>query len=369
MNTEILFLRQLVAIPTVTDDILENDKALDYLQNFFTTRGLFCLRKRFDGHDTLIASSRRDNAKTPTILLAAHIDVVSGTKEGLTLVEKEGNLIGRGVYDMKFSIAGYMGLVEALGDSVDRYDFAIMITTDEELGGKDGVNGVEKLVREGYRPKVCILPDSAASGWDIEKLAKGVWRFDLIANGKQGHGSRPWEGESASFKLIPALEEIKTHFVDQGPMTDTLNIAMLHGGETYNLLPSLMTAGLEVRYMSNESHAVRESLIENVCRKYGLEYRERALLAPVTTNLEDPFVRAYANSVKRVTSRYPKGIVSFASSDAPYFVRQGIPCIVSSCLGGRHHSPDEWINKESFLQFVPILQDFFNKIALTTSDN
>jgi succinyl-diaminopimelate desuccinylase len=367
MQDPISMLRKLVALPTVTDDIAINDKALDYLEHFFGSRGLYCIRQRFDGHGTLVASSRPDNAKNPTVLLAAHIDVVSGSEKALHLIEKNGKLIGRGVYDMKFSIAGYMQLVEELKNTLQQYDFAIMITTDEEYGGRDGINGVEKLVQAGYLPKVCILPDSTAPGWDIERLAKGVWRFDITATGKQTHGSRPWEGESASFKLLPALHEIQARFADQAPHTDTLNIALVHGGETYNLLPAAMTAGLEIRFMSDTSQAALSDFIQDVCTRHGLHFEERSFLSTVITNLNDPFVATYADCVQQVTGRRPEGFVSFAASDSPYFVQAGIPCIVSCCLGGKHHSPDEWIDKESFLQFTPILRAYLEQTALTTA--
>jgi len=76
----------------------------------------------------------------------------------------------------------------------------IAIVSDEETSD----DGTRCLVEAGLRPKVALLPDSTAPGWDIEKLAKGFWRVDLIAQGRTAHGGRPWEGESAGKPLLLA---------------------------------------------------------------------------------------------------------------------------------------------------------------------
>jgi succinyl-diaminopimelate desuccinylase len=363
MNDTETLLAALIKMPTVTDDVAANGIALDYIEHYFSKRGLYCQRFTYGEHGALVASSRPDNAKHPVILLAAHIDVVTGEKGLFHLRKKDGKLLGRGVYDMKFAIAGYMKLIEELGDKTSNYDFAIMITSDEEYGGRDGVNGTRSLVDAGYRPSVCLLPDSAAPGWNIEKLAKGYWRFDLLSKGKAAHGSRPWEGESASFKLLNALHEVKAHFSDQGPQTDTLNIAVIDGGETYNLIPALMTARLEIRFMSSESRATLYAMICDVCARHDLEYKERVTVQPVVTDLTNPFVRAYAASVEAVTGRAPEGVISYAGSDSSYFTQLGIPCIVSCPQGGKHHSVDEWVDKSSLSQFVPILRTFLEQTS------
>src|SRR6266545_261535 len=259
-------LATLVSMPTMSDDIVANDMALDYIEQYFISCGLHCERNRFDGHGTLLASSRPDNAQNPTVLLAGHVDVMTGSDTLFKLRKKGDKLLGRGVYDMKFATAGYMQLASELRGQLDAYDFAILITTDEEYGNRDNINGTRQLLERGLRPSVCILPDSTAPGWEVERMAKASWRFDLIAKGISAHGSRPWEGESASFKLLHALQEIKAHFEGHGPETNTLNIAVIHGGETYNLIPDHMTAALEIRVINDEAYTVLLKIILDICK-------------------------------------------------------------------------------------------------------
>lgn len=366
MSSITQLLAKLVAMPTITDDALANELALDYLEDFFTSYDMYCERHTYDGHGALTASTRRDNHKAPTILLAGHTDVVAGDESQFTLRHEGDKLLGRGVFDMKFALAGFMALIEELANegTLQQYDLGIMVTTDEEYGGRDGICGVKQLVRAGFRPQVVLLPDSAGGGWNIEEHAKGLCRFDLIAKGRTTHSSRPWEGESASFKLVHALHEIKALFQNHGPETDTLNIGVIQGGESYNMVPSLMTASLEIRIISLESKKRYMDEIQEICRRHNVELEERALGLPMKTDLQNPWVQTYCDSVTRVIGRAPQPVKSFGGTDGPYFTREGIPVIVSCCEGGGHHGGEEWISKTSFERFVPILHDFLDRAAL-----
>lgn len=361
---EIKLLAQLVRMPTITADTGANEQALDYIETYLKKRGMQCMRHTFDGHGTLMASTRADNHKQHTVLLSAHVDTVPGDESQFELQEKDGKLWGRGVYDMKFAIAGYMRLVDTLSaaGTLAQYDFAIQITTDEEeTFGK--LSGVGNLLGKGYVPQVVLLPDSTAPGWDIEITSKGWWRFELIATGKAAHSSRPWEGDSASIKLIHALHELKQHFTAQDPLADTFNIGSIHGEGVYNRVPDNMAAKVEIRFAGDDASAKYHELVADLCKRHGLTYKTFYAAEPVHPILDSPFVAAYKASVKQVAGKQPKDFVSLGGSDAPYFTTAGVPCIISCPLGGGHHSQHEWLNKASFLQFVPILRDFLERTA------
>lgn len=358
-------LADLVAMPTISDDIPANDMALDYIEAYLQERGMYTERKRFGGHDTLIASTRPDNLLTPTVLLAAHVDVVGGGEALFTLRTEGDKLIGRGVYDMKFSIAGYMQVVDDLKGRLDTYDFGILITSDEETTDV----GVSSWVKEGLRPKICLLPDSTAPGWDIETIAKGYWRFDLIAQGTAAHGGRPWEGESASLKLIKALHELKDDFQEPNPTTDSFNIGKIHGGVAHNMVPSEMIAGVDIRFVTAENLARKQALIRALCKKHDVTYRGISLAQPLFTDLTHPLVKKYLDTVETVTGKHPQSFISSAGTDAPYLAAVGITSIISCCEGGKHHTEHEWISRKSFLQFTPILHAYLEAAAATTAAN
>lgn len=336
-----------------------NDTALDYLEDYLSTRGMYCQRNRFNGHGTLLASTLPSSILTPIVLLTAHVDVVEGGEDSFALRRRADKLVGRGVYDMKFAIAGYLQLVDELRGRLSSYNFGILITTDEEIGSQSTFS----LVEAGLRPQVCIMPDSTAPGWNIETVAKGFWRFDLTARGRAAHGARPWEGDSASFKLIHALHDLKTHFEGHNENSDSINIGKINGGQGYNIVPSEMTAAVEIRYMNKQNLTAQQAMIKDLCQVYDLAFTQRVLCSSVLTDLNHPLVMKYLESVETVTGKRPKSFVSCAGSDAPPFYDAGVTCILSCCEGGGHHTENEWISLDSFLQFVPILHAFLEKTA------
>jgi len=354
-------LAKLISIPTISTDIDTNDEALDYIETYLAKRGMSVRRERCKGHGIITAAVHPDDFLTPTVLLAAHVDVSPARKEQFTLRLVGDKYYGRGVFDMKFSIAGYMQLVDDLyrAGTLSDYDFAVMITADEEIGGHSS----DYMINSGVRPGVCVLPDSTAPDWRIETVAKGFWRFDLTAPGRLGHGAKPWEGDSASFRLIEALHELKKHFVEHGPTTDTLNISNIRGGHTYNVIPDEMTAMVEIRYLNKKTLAKQQAVVKKLCVKHGLRFEEFILCSAVATDLEHPLVNSYLDTVEKIVGRRPAEHMSFAATDAPYFFDQGIDCIISCCDGGGHHGEEEWISRKSFLQFVPILRDYLDRVA------
>lgn len=357
-------LATLVAMPTVTANTADTRAAIEYVQSFLAERGMRCTLHEYNGRAALTASTGGSDRKKPFVQLSAHVDVVPGEEGQLTLQDKDGKLYGRGVYDMKFAIAGFMELVDELYEegALQEYDFGIAITPDEEASAQ--ISGVEYLVQQGYRPNVAILPDSTAPGWDIEKIAKGRWCLELISVGKTAHSGRPWEGESASTKLIEALHELIAHYEGGGPATDTLNIGSINGGGgIYNSVPDQMVANVEIRLSNEESYPKAVKLVDEVCAKHDLKNVTFFLMAPTRPILDDPLVDEYRRSVKNIAGKTPKGVVSLGGSDANFYTSVGVPCILSCPKGGDHHSSTEWVDKQSLEQFVPILRDYLDKVA------
>lgn len=353
------YLQTLVAQKTVTSDQAANQNALDYLQRFFESHGLHCFRYTSNGYGSLVATVKK-NDKTPKVMLAAHIDIVPGPNEVFMLREHQGKWLGRGVFDMKFAIAAYMQLLDELGDTIQNYDLGIMITSDEEIGGTQGVG---KLVELGYHPSVCILPDGSKD-WQIETFAKGVIHGTLHTRGKASHGSMPWDGDSATFKIIDLLHELKQHFADQTLNTNTLNIGTLQGGEVLNQTPASASAALDIRYMKPSDRQVILDVLSTLCEKYDTSFDEINVHGhPVVNELSHPLIQPFAESVTRLTGAAVSGIVSHGGSDARFLAPVGVPCIICRPHGGEQHADGEWISRQGAEQYVAVLRDYLDTVA------
>lgn len=353
------YLRELVAMPTVSSNQAANNLALDYLQTFFDGRGLHCMRYSFNGYGALMATTKKDD-KTPKVMLVAHLDVVPGPQQLFALRQDDTNYYGRGVFDMKLAIAAYMEVVDNLGEAVADYSLGIMITTEEEIGG---IEGVARLVDMGYHPEVVVLPDGG-DNWQIETFAKGFTYVTVTAKGKAAHGSRPWEGDSASFKIIELAHDLKKYFADQTLDTNTLNIGMMSAGSAKNQIPPEASITLDIRYIKPSDHEQIMSTIQALCNKYDATFTETPLRGyPCVNELSHPLIEPFAESITKVTGQPVSGIVSYGATDARFFAAIGVPCIITRPPGGGHHADSEWVDKQGCLQYPEVIRDYLEKIA------
>lgn len=353
------YLRDLVAMPTVSNDQEANNLALDYLQTFFDDRGLHCMRYSFNGYGALVATTKKAD-KTPKVMLTAHLDVVPGPAALFNLRQDDQNFYGRGVFDMKLAIAAYMSVVETLGDDVGSYDIGVMITTEEEIGG---LNGVRQLINMGYKPSICILPDGAKD-WQIETFAKGFTYGHVAVAGTSAHGSMPWEGDSATFRLIDLLHDLKADFAAQTLNTKTLNIGIIEGGAAKNQIPAHAHATLDIRYMTNEEHDEVIATIERLCEKHGATFTEEDLGGyPCVNDLSHSLIRPFAESIQKITGIDVTGTVSYGASDARFFAGIGVQSIITRPPGGGQHADTEWVDKKGCLQYPEVILDYLNKVA------
>src|SRR5262249_3930331 len=145
----------------------------------------------FEGHPTLVITTK--DTMTPDIFLVAHIDVVPAPKSLYQPRIESNKMYGRGAYDMKMAIACYILLLHELKEWLGEKNIGLMLTSDEEIGG---MQGVKRLLEAGYSSKVAFLPDGGFN-WNFEEEAKGVLQIKIAARGKSSHSSRPWLGENA----------------------------------------------------------------------------------------------------------------------------------------------------------------------------
>jgi acetylornithine deacetylase/succinyl-diaminopimelate desuccinylase-like protein len=352
----------LISFPTVSNDRRANNDALDYIETFLGARGMHIRRFEQNGRESLVATTRQ--TKKPRILLAAHIDVVPGAPIMFKLQERDGKFYGRGVCDMKFAIAAYLQLIDDLQGSLHTYDLGIMITSDEEVGGRDGTKML--LDKIGYRSEVCVIPDGG-DNWALEREAKGLLWAVITTSGISAHGSRPWEGASAIEKMMNFLRTVQYDlFSEQNDQTSTCNIGTIQGGKAVNQVADVCSANLDIRPVDREAQANIISHLNKLGKQYdvGIEYHLND--SPIDIDLNDPYVIAYVESVEKAIGRPIEFMKSNGGSDARYFAGYDIPTLTGYPTGGGRHSDSEWLEVESFYQFNDALHDFIERTAKVT---
>ncbi len=352
----------LVAFPTVSGNQETTHQAFEYIDHFLRERGLYVQRHEWGGFESLVATTQP--TKKPRVMLAAHLDVVPAPPRLFKLEERDGKFYGRGTCDMKFAIAAYLQLVEDLREKLHLYDFGIMITADEEIGGRDGM---KSLLESGYRAQAFVLPDGG-DNWALEQAAKGVLWVIATASGQSAHGSRPWEGESAIEKMMLFLQAAQRGlFAEQNDNTSTLTIGTLHGGSAVNQVPDVCTANMDIRSLNQEEHGKIINRLNELSQQYDVSIELHLNDPPISIDMADPFVVAYAKSVEKITGRPMETMKSNGGSDARHIAPYNVPILIGYPNGGGRHSEEEWIEIKSLFQFKDVLQDYLAQTAATTS--
>lgn len=355
-------LQELIAIPSVCSDHAAAETAIEYVQAKLETLPLHIKRYRNHGYPALVATTR--NTTKPKVMLYAHLDVVDAPPELFSLRLENGIYYGRGVLDMKVAVAAYLHVLEDMRHVLPDYDLGVMFTTDEEYFG---IYGAGFLVEQkGYLPQVCLLPDSAfGTNWQIETFAKGCWFVEITALGISAHGSRPWEGDSASVKLVQALHEINNLFDGlQQPDTATLNIGLMQGGSSINQIPPSASASLDIRFCDMETYHRLHNSIQAICDRFGVVMRTtREANEPTISDINHPLITAFTKLVYAQTGVQPLPFRTYGTTDARFFRAHDVPCILMSPPGKYAHSDEEQLSEAGYEDFKCIIRAYLEEVA------
>ncbi|HEX8226581.1 MAG TPA: M20/M25/M40 family metallo-hydrolase [Candidatus Saccharimonadales bacterium] len=348
-----------MSIRSVTGDRATAAECLTYAEAILDKAGLLIDRFSSNGFESLVATTRR--TKSPMVLLQAHLDVVPGPARLFKLRGEGPRLVGRGAYDMKYAAACFLHMVEEMGQACARYDFGIMLTTDEET---DGRNGVGYLLDQGYSCKMCLLPDGG-DNWRIESRAKGLWQVEARASGRSAHGSRPWEGDNAAVRLMQFALQAEA-LAPLGSHTDTtLVTTRLNAGKAYNQVPDSATATFDIRFLTMEDYTQTEKRLRALADEHDVRLIDVSRAAPVELDVMLPLVKEWERIVAEVRgSDAPDGYaLSFGASDARYFADVGIPTILTRPEGGGLHGSDEWIDEGGLYQFSDCIRRYIQAVT------
>ena len=239
---------KLVAIPSVSANIKEVNRATRFVQDYLVKRGLNCTVETMDdGREVLYAAVTP--GKRHDFVFAAHLDVVApGKPSHFTIERKAGDRVeGRGVRDCK---GNAVAVIETLCELAGK-DFSVgcIFGPDEEIGGHATKWMVEQ---KGYVPgKMVIVTDSGYG--KICYAQKGQTFIRIKATGRSGHSSRPWKCDDSITKVMQAYVKIREiwdrrHPLPEDKWSDVMVPTQVHAdGGVLNMIPPRMDLILNLR--------------------------------------------------------------------------------------------------------------------------
>jgi glutamate carboxypeptidase len=312
-----------------------------------------------DGHETtsLLGDAIRVRggygpAGSPRVLLGIHMDTVypPGAEPPRVNLTPDGAVIrGPGVTDAKGGLAVMLVALEAFArfGSADRLRWEVFINADEELGSP---GSAPLLADAAARHDVGLLFEPALDeAGTLAGARKGSGNFTVVIRGRAAHAGRHFaEGRNAvaaAARLATACDPLN----DSGRGV-TVNVAALHGGVGFNVVPDLAVLRLNARVATAaDADWLSARLAELVAEANAAEGFSASLhggfhcppkpFDGLTRSLFDR-VRACGDELSLTLIAEPTGGVC----DGNKLAAAGLPTLDTlGVRGGGIHSPDEYL--------------------------
>ncbi len=364
-NELIKLTQDLIKFKTTQDHPDETKKCMQYIKDYFIEDGLII--------DGLIIKTYNNNGKRSLyicftdkkksrLLLNGHIDVVPSDEEQYTPYIKNNNIYGRGAADMKAGVASFLLLFKELAKKQTKPDIALMIVSDEEIGG---FNGTRYLIEDkGYSTDFAIASEPGHGSMDTLNITiaeKGLLWLKIKTKGKSCHGSRPWLGENAIEKLMDKTREIKKLFpgtTKENRWKTTVNIGTIKGGDITNKVADSAELTLDIRY-------TEETSIPEILKKIKtIEDIEVEVLtqASMLINPDDvDFISNLKDIAQQISGKEVKLSKAHGASDMRFTSAKNIPSIIFGPYGKNHHGKDEYVSIQSLTIYYQALKEFVEK--------
>lgn len=184
----------------------------------------------------------------PRVLLLGHFDTVwpCGQLGRQPLVERDGQLLGPGVLDMKAGLAIAVTAMRMVTSrvAVDRRpSVTLLATADEEVGSATSRALIERLARESAA--VLVLEPSLPGG-TLKTSRKGVAEFAITATGIAAHaGVDPGKGASAVLEIVHQVSVVQA--LADPARGVTINVGVIEGGTRANVVAERARVVVDVR--------------------------------------------------------------------------------------------------------------------------
>ncbi len=358
--SEVSLARDLVKCQSVTP---KDDGAINVVAKNLKKLGFKCQIMEFQEKGTAKIKNlyAKIGKSSPNFCFAGHTDVVpvgdlkSWTVNPFGGVIKNQKLIGRGVSDMKGSIACFIAAVSEFLKKNKKLKGSIsfLITGDEETIAINGTQKViKKLIQKKEKIDFCIVgePTNENRLGDMIKIGRrGSITAHLTILGTQGHVAYSYTYNNPSTIIVEVLNNIKKLKLDSGNKDfepSNLEVTKITINNTAdNVVPAEAKASFNIRFNNlHTSSSLKKKLnkvVSSITKKFKASYKikyhvsgESFLTKPSKT------VYMIKNVIKKSTKINPVLSTTGGTSDAR-FIKKISPCIEFGLIAKTIHQVDE----------------------------
>jgi len=358
--------------------------AITLLQNAFEALGFTCHRMTFSepGTPDIENLYARLGTRGPNLCFAGHTDVVPAGDVAAWSVPpfageiRSGELIGRGISDMKGGIACFLAAVaRRLADKSRpvKGSLSFLITGDEE---GPSVNGTEKVLAwlkaRDERLDACIVGEPTnpkALGDEIKIGRRGSLNAEIVVRGRQGHSAYTAHGNPVP-KLARIIDRLSRQTMDTG--TPEFTPSHLHAtiisvpNTASNVIPASASATVNIRY---NNLWTRQSIEDWVRLQIAAALGADAAggnwsvafsgTGGVFLTKPGPLVDALSAAIHDVTGRTPALTTGGGTSDAR-FIKDHCPVVEFGLVNATIHAVDERVPLADLQALTDIYSGFID---------
>ena len=372
MNSIQKVLADLIAFPSITPS---DAGCQEYLIQRLETLGFECQRFNNPPVSNFFA---RFGKKAPLFLFAGHTDVVPvGDRskwhtDPFVLQEKNGVFSGRGVADMKGSIAAMLVATKRFVENYPNVtgSLGFLITSGEE--GDDYHLGtpfvMEQLKQQGIHPDFCIVgePSSSHRIADVIKIGRrGSLNAKITLQGKQGHVAYPHLANNPIHMISPVLAELTAKCWDAGnahfPPTSLQITHLQSGGFANNIIPGELALQLNIRYSTEQTAVTLKNEVEACFNRHHLNpiIDWRLSGEPFLTDT-GRLLDACVDVIRVRTGLAPELSTSGGTSDGRFIAPFGVEVVELGPINATIHQ----VNESVALAELEVLADLYYEIAV-----
>jgi glutamate carboxypeptidase len=296
------------------------------------------------------------------VLLIGHMDTVYpvGIAKARP-VEIEGDIIyGPGVSDMKGCILSGIYAIEALL-AMNYHAFGeirFLSVSDEEINTRHSQDVMQVACEDASG---ALVLEAARSNGDIVSARKGHTWYKLTANGRSAHaGVEPEKGRNAVIEMAHQILQFQN--LNGWREGITINAGVISGGTLPNVVPDFAQAQFDLRYLHDEDRIATEQRFHELLKQKRIDSVELTLerapdmKAPMVLTPESQKLAHQAQQIANLLGFSVNHVLTGGASDASYATKHGVPALDGlGPIGGRDHSPDEYLVLSSVAPRVALL--------------
>ncbi len=354
------FITNLIMLSEIPAPTFHEQERTHFLLNRFTEYNLLnCSKDEIGNALGVIPGKSRDN----NILLVAHLDTPFPASTDHTIRVEPDKIIGPGVGDNGLGLAALATLpviMEKLGLELESN--LILMGTALSLGSGD-IGGLRFFLRNFKRPVTAGICLEGVKLGRLSYSSIGMLRGELNYQVPEEYDWTRFNSVGAIVNMNELINKILEIPLPRKPKTSIM-LGSIHGGSSYNTLPTKATLKFEIRSESEEmveDLAVRiNALAEEMTSITGaiVNFVEIARRKPGGTHFSHPLNRT-SRAILKHLGIPPRQ--SPSTSELSAFIDRKIPALTIGLTDGEHMGEtDEMIKiepiKKGIAQLIALLQ-------------